>query len=173
MGAAIASDLGIFRILSESDGPITTKEITTKVQGEKLLADRALRFLVSHGMVDQVSLDTFAANDTTRDYATNDRVANVWTMLFCMRSYAALPFFLREIKLASPSDPENCAWQYGWHTKENFWQWLDTHPEMNDHFNVYMTASRSRFDDDDLSAVYPFKELFAGSNPEDVLFVDV
>jgi len=95
--------------------------------------------------------------------------------VFCMRSYSALPFFLRDIKLGDSTDPEKCAWQYGWNTKETFWQWLESHPEMSRHFNVYMTmtAARSRFDDDNLCEFYPFEKLFNGSCPEDILFVDV
>lgn len=92
-----------------------------------------------------------------------------------MRSYSALPFFLRNIELGDSTDPDNCAWQYGWHTKETFWQWLESHPEMSRHFNVYMTmtAARSRFDDDNLCEFYPFEQLFKDSRPEEILFVDV
>ncbi|KAG8630009.1 hypothetical protein KVT40_001628 [Elsinoe batatas] len=172
-GVAVACDLGIFKILASADRPLSTEEIVAQAHGDKKLAQRALRFLAGHAMVEQLTADTYAANDTTRDYATDARVANVWSMLFCMRAYAALPFWLRDIDHSNPADPKDCAWQYGWHTREDFWQWLESHPDMSHHFNVYMTAARSRHDDDDLTQVYPFKQLFEGSKPEDVLFVDV
>ncbi|KAL1861551.1 hypothetical protein Daus18300_008814 [Diaporthe australafricana] len=167
---------GLFAILSGANESMTTDQVVKRgAKGDPLLIERTLRFLAAHGFVDQLESGAYMANDRTRDYATEERVANVWTMLFCMRSYSALPFFLREIDLRDSTYPDNCAWQYGWHTKETFWQWLESHPEMSRHFNVYMTmtAARSRFDDDNLCEFYPFEKLFKGSRPEDILFVDV
>ncbi|KAI7789071.1 S-adenosyl-L-methionine-dependent methyltransferase [Diaporthe eres] len=129
-------------------------------KGDPLLVERTLRFLAAHSFVDQQDSGAYTANARTRDYATEERVANVWTI---------------EIGLGDSTDPDNCAWQYGWHTKETFWQWLESHPEMSRHFNVYMTmtAARSRFDDDNLCEFYPFEKLFKDTRPEEILFVDV
>jgi hypothetical protein len=81
VGTAIACDIGIFRILSGSDEPLNTEQVVKKgAKGDPLLVERALRFLAAHGFVDQQESGAYVANAMTRDYATEERVANVWTM---------------------------------------------------------------------------------------------
>lgn len=81
VGTAIACDLGLFAILSESNGPFTTENVVKRgAKGDPLLVERILRFLAAHGFVDQLDSGAYVANDKTRDYATEERLANVWTM---------------------------------------------------------------------------------------------
>lgn len=81
VGTAIACDIGLFTILSESGEPLTTADIIKKgAKGDPLLVERTLRFLAAHGFVDQQDSGPYNANARTRDYATEERVANVWTM---------------------------------------------------------------------------------------------
>lgn len=81
MGTAIACDVGLFAILSEASEPLTTEQVVKKgAKGDPLLVERILRFLAAHGFVDQQDSGAYIANARTRDYATEERVSNVWTM---------------------------------------------------------------------------------------------
>lgn len=81
MGTAIACDVGLFTIFSEASEPLTTEQVVEKgAKGDPLLVERILRFLAAHGFVDQQDSGAYIANARTRDYATEERVANVWTM---------------------------------------------------------------------------------------------
>lgn len=81
VGTAIACDIGLFTILSKANEPLTTEQVVKKgAKGDPLLVERTLRFLAAHGFVDQQDSGAYIANARTRDYATEERVANVWTM---------------------------------------------------------------------------------------------
>lgn len=81
VGTAIACDIGLFSILSEANEPLTTGQVVKKgAKGDPLLVERTLRFLAAHSFVDQQDSGAYTANARTRDYATEERVANVWTM---------------------------------------------------------------------------------------------
>lgn len=81
MGTSIACDIGLFAILSGASGPLTTEQVVGKgAKGDPLLVERTLRFLAAHDFVDQQDSGEYIANARTRDYATEERVANVWTM---------------------------------------------------------------------------------------------
>lgn len=81
VGTAIACDVGLFAILSGASEPLTTEQVIKKgAKGDPLLVERTLRFLAAHGFVDQQDSGAYVANARTRDYATEERVANVWTM---------------------------------------------------------------------------------------------
>lgn len=81
VGTAIACDIGLFTILSGSSEPLTIEQVIRKgAKGKTLLVERTLRFLAAHGFVGQKDSGAYIANDKTRDYATEERVANVWTM---------------------------------------------------------------------------------------------
>lgn len=81
MGTAIACDMGLFAILSGASEPLHTEQVIKKgAKGDPLLVERILRFLAAHGFVDQQDSGAYVANARTRDYATEERVANIWTM---------------------------------------------------------------------------------------------
>lgn len=81
MGTAIACDIGLFQILTGSSEPLTTEKVVKKgAKGDPLLVERTLRFLAAHGFVDQHDSGAYVANAKTKDYATEERSANVWTM---------------------------------------------------------------------------------------------
>ncbi|WPH01322.1 Hypothetical protein R9X50_00416100 [Acrodontium crateriforme] len=173
VGAAIACDLDIPNTIAAHNGPIQLKEIAEKTpSAAEVLVMRIVRFLAGHGMIDQLDEEVYVANDLTRDYATDVRRAQIFKMLYCLPSYAALPAFLRETGYRDSSDPKNCAWQKGLQTTDTFWQWLDKRPMEANWFNTLMTAARSA-NDDSLAKTYPFSKLFAGAQHDDVLFVDV
>ena len=171
-GAAVASDMGIFKLFAKQNGPLRISDISSQIEGDELLISRIVRFLVAHGMLDQADSDSYVANEITTDYANDARASMLKTMLLCSNSYLALPDFLSGIGYRNPADVHETAWQPAFNTTETFWEWYKARPDSWWHFSNMMTLPRSKYDES-LAKIYPFEKLFEGSTADDVLMVDV
>lgn len=65
---AIANDLNLFEILSDSDGPMTTEELAEKTKCHSILMGRLLRFLAATYTINETGEDSFKANQVTRTF---------------------------------------------------------------------------------------------------------
>ena len=57
-------------------------------------------------------------------------------------TYDALPQFLEETRYANPSDPLKCPWFIGHRTTLNPFVWLQSHPDVVQHFLPWMASQR-------------------------------
>jgi hypothetical protein len=78
-GAGVACEMGIFDVLSKHSESLSTADIAKELDADPALVARIMRLLDAHYMVDQVSLDQYAANAITRDYVKPYRKGNVMT----------------------------------------------------------------------------------------------
>ncbi|KAI1741216.1 S-adenosyl-L-methionine-dependent methyltransferase [Xylaria scruposa] len=172
VGTGVACEMGIFDVLSKHAGSLSTIDIAKELNADPALVARIMRLLDAHYMVDQISLDQYAANAITRDYVQPYRKGNVMTQIGLMPSYFALPTWLRANNYKVLPDANHCAWQVGANTAETFWESMSKDPSLSKYFNDYMAVPRTTQEEDFVS-FYPFEAVFADSNADDILFVDI
>ncbi|KAJ9322302.1 hypothetical protein DTO027B5_6283 [Paecilomyces variotii] len=170
----IASRLGLFRVLKESNGPKTLKELATATRADEVLLARVLRALAAFGAILEVNEDGYAfapsyelfANQTFAD--SLDHCAT-----FLNLTYQAFPDFLSSIKFADPTDPNNTAVQQAFEAQgQGILEILMARPEIGRGFGVMMNTWGE--DNSLIQDLYPVKEKLAqGFDPETVMFVDV
>ncbi|KAI0860629.1 S-adenosyl-L-methionine-dependent methyltransferase [Xylaria cubensis] len=172
VGAGVACEMGIFDVLSKHAGSLSAVDIAKELDADPALVARIMRLLDAHYMVDQVSLGQYAANAIARDYVQPYRKGNVMTQIGLMPSYFALPAWLRANNYKVLPDANHCAWQVGANTTETFWESMSKDPSLSKYFNDYMTVPRTTQEEDFVN-LYPFEAVFADSNVDDILFVDI
>ena len=60
--------LNIFEQLLQASGSIQSKDVAAKTGAEEALVYRILRFLAAHRFIDEVDVDQFKANKTTKAF---------------------------------------------------------------------------------------------------------
>lgn len=165
--------MGIFKVLSKHEGPMTVAEIAGSAKGnDQNFVQRIVQSLAAHGMVSQIDDTHYQANEITHDFTTPGRIGSVYTQMFCMPAFANLHLMLRDNGYQTPPDGRHTAWQRARGGETTMWEWMKQEPEMGQYFNDWMTTVRPHASDD-LAEMYPFDRLFERSKPEEVIFVDV
>ncbi|ROT39597.1 S-adenosyl-L-methionine-dependent methyltransferase [Sodiomyces alkalinus F11] len=136
-------DLGLFRFISASEGPVTVSQIADKTGADPLFLSRFLSYLASTGAVKEVAKDEFAANNVTKNLAEKVTEAGV---SHCFETigpqYQAIPAFLKKTNYKNPSDEMHTVFQDAWKTDKHAFAWFTDHPGQLDYFNDYMAFRR-------------------------------
>lgn len=139
----IANSLRIFHVLVESRKPATSKELAQRVGADHALLLRLLRYLVAIRSIGEAGVDTYVPNNITKNLIVPRLEAGVNHTYDIVRvATMALPSFLAKSKYQNPTDPNNCAFQEGFNTRENLFDWFPKHPELLNDFNLWMTGQR-------------------------------
>lgn len=139
----IANRLQLFHILVESDVPVTGKELAQNTGADHVLLLRLLRFLVATHDIDEAGVDSYTANSVTKNLIVPQLEAGInHTYDLVGTATMALPSFLAKTQYQNPTDPKECAFQEGFHTKDNVFEWFPKHPEHLNNFNLWMTGQR-------------------------------
>lgn len=139
----IANTLRIFHILVNSKAPVTGKELAQKTGADHVLLIRLLRYLVAMHAIGEAGVDSYLANNVTRNLIVPQLEAGInHTYDLVGTAAMALPSFLAKNKYNNPTDPKDCAFQEGFHTKDSLFEWFPKHPEYLDNFNHWMTGQR-------------------------------
>ncbi|EMR64685.1 hypothetical protein MGN70_008615 [Eutypa lata] len=172
--ARIGIETGVFELLSENDGSTATNaELAGKTKVDPVLMKRLLRYYQSMGMISQLADDEYGPNNVTTALASVGGKSGVsYYFEMVNQTFIALPQFLRQTDYVNPTDPSNCPWQLGHHTKQSPFAWLQSHPEMMEFFLPWMANQR-----DGLPTVFDIvdfqQELGQKTNDSTILFVDV
>ena len=130
-------------MLVESHVPVTGKELAQKTGADHLLLLRLLRFLVAMRAIGEAGVDTYVANNVTKHLAIPKLEVGVnHTFDVIEVATAALPSFLAKTDYRNPTDPKNCAFQQGFSTQDDLFEWFPKHPEYLNDFNLWMTGQR-------------------------------
>ncbi|KAL2756635.1 hypothetical protein ACRALDRAFT_1075525 [Sodiomyces alcalophilus JCM 7366] len=165
-------DLGLFRFISASEGPVTVSQIADKTGADPLFLSRFLSYLASTGAVKEVAKDEFAANNVTKNLAEKVTEAGV---SHCFETigpqYQTIPAFLKKTSYKSPSDEIHTVFQDAWKTDKHAFAWFADHPEKLDYFNDYMAFRR----EPELSwlTVYPVEEETRGWDASRPVYVNI
>lgn len=139
----IAINLRILHMLVESHVPVTGKELAQRTGADQLLLLRLLRFLVAMRAIGEAGVDSYVANNVTKNLVIPQLEAGVkHTFDVVEVATMALPSFLAKTNYQNPIDPKNCAFQQGFSTQDNLFEWFPKHPEYLNDFNLWMTGQR-------------------------------
>lgn len=135
--------LDLFTILVNDAGSKSSEELAKITGADRLLLIRLLRFLAAIYVIQEDGEDKYSANKISKYLSIPNIAAGVkHTFDTNGPAYMALPDFLERIKYQNPTDSGDCAFQIGHNTKEPLFRWLETHPDHQDNFNVWMSAQR-------------------------------
>lgn len=87
-------------------------------------------------------------------------------------SFLALPEFLRKSGYANPTDSRYTAFNLGMRTEQDFFCWLQSHPQDLELFSSWMSAQRET-SPSFLDVIDFERDLALGADRSTVLFVDV
>ncbi|CAG8958658.1 hypothetical protein HYFRA_00011499 [Hymenoscyphus fraxineus] len=169
--ARIASDLNIFTILVENDGPIKTEEVAIKTNADHALIDRILRHLASTYTIEEVGVSTFSANDATRLLASPAGKGNIMFGFNTMnKAFQELPDYLKETGYKNPEQVMDTAFNRAFKTKEQFFPFIQKDPETIRFFYPSLIAHQSPVT---WTSVFPLHERLKDADQNAPLFVDV
>lgn len=139
----IANRLKIFHILVKSNVPVTGKELAQSTGADHTLLLRLLRHLAAMHAIDEASVDSYVANNVTNNLIIPPLEAGINHAYDLVGTATmALPSFLVKSKYQNPTDPKDCAFQEGFHTQDDLFEWFPKHPEYLNNFNLWMTGQR-------------------------------
>ncbi|KAH7303845.1 sterigmatocystin 8-O-methyltransferase [Stachybotrys elegans] len=139
VAARIAVNLGLFKIISEHEGSIDSKQLSALSGAEELLIIRILRPLSAIGFVKEVGEKTWEASPVSRSMA-KEEIAAGHRMIGEMVVGAAqkAPKFLQEYGSRCPSSPHDGLMQYAFQTKLTAFELFATMPSILKDFNLFM-----------------------------------
>ena len=139
----IANRLNIFHILVKRNAVISGSELSQMIGTDQLLTTRLLRYLVAMGAVKETGVDSYAANNITKNLTVPALEAGVnFTYDLVDKAGKALPSFLAKPNYRNPTDPTHCPFNDALSTKETLFEWFPKHPEYLQTFNIWMTGQR-------------------------------
>ncbi|KAF1966704.1 o-methyltransferas-like protein [Bimuria novae-zelandiae CBS 107.79] len=166
-------NLGVFNILSESDGPLSLQDLTARTGADPVLLGRFLRHQASLGYIKETAKDEFTANHTTRNLSVSNIQAG---LIFCNDilgpSFQAIPSFLAERKYKNPTELLDTPFHKAWKTVDSMYTWLDKRPRETAVFNQFMHAQRSSVKNC-FSFLALYEECRDWSSGRGAVFVDV
>ncbi|KAJ5177092.1 OmtB [Penicillium canariense] len=166
--ARIGCDIGLFRILSESEEPLSVDTVAERTGAAPSLLRRLLRYLASMRQVTETSKDHFKGNQATNSLA-NPTIQDCIYYIFNIGGpvYQALPETLKENQYNDSSGI--LAWHRGFNTRLDFFPWAKQHPDHLKWFQSLMSVPR----EGDWLDVFSVPSLAQSFATDQVLFVDV
>ncbi|KAE8154067.1 S-adenosyl-L-methionine-dependent methyltransferase [Aspergillus avenaceus] len=171
-----AIDLGVFRLLVESNEPRSVADLAAATGAELVLLQRMMRQLAAVGAVVETGCDEYTSNGFSTTLSES-RYADAFPTITgtTNRSILSIPEFLKKTNYRNPSDGFNCPFQMGFDTKASFFGHLQENPVLGAQFNnlmsVYHQGRASWMD----PSCYPVERLLTGARRgvDEVFLVDV
>ncbi|RDW58540.1 uncharacterized protein DSM5745_11231 [Aspergillus mulundensis] len=163
----IGADLGIFKSLTESETPLSCKQLAESTMADPLLVSRIMRYLVANRLVGETGPDQYVASKKTLVFG-DPCIEQAMRFVHAVsnRAFQALPEFLKET--GYQNKPQRSAFQKGLGTELELYPWLKQDPDMLKSFQAAMRLSK---DTNGLS-VMPFHSAVS-SGRHSVIFVDI
>ncbi|KAF4447567.1 O-methyl transferase B [Fusarium austroafricanum] len=168
------ADIGLFKVLVESQEPLTCSYLGEKLDASPKLLGRILRLLASVGLVKQTGLDTFTAEKITQELAAQ-ALASGAHLLFDIhnRTYQALPDYLSEHKDKEVENMHDGIFQKAFGTDLSCYEYLAHSPKLQGYMQDAMKLNQA---EGDWLSVLPLDDevkQWQVSDPDRVLFVDI
>ncbi|KAL8687849.1 MAG: hypothetical protein Q9218_006094 [Villophora microphyllina] len=171
--AKVASDLGIFELLSRHGNFMGIDDLNLKANVEKRLLARIMRYLAATNMLEASSRMTYRATSATRTMSEPGFKAGINHHFdIQLPSWLALPSYLASTGYADPTNPCQTPFQLAHKTNLPAFQWGIGKAGVMHDFGMWMSArrtgQRSWLD------VFPLEYLRKSDHTsEAVFFVDV
>ncbi|KAF2233453.1 S-adenosyl-L-methionine-dependent methyltransferase [Viridothelium virens] len=168
----VAVDLGIFRLLSRIEKPISAQEVAGKTGADPVLINRILRFLASFRIIAECGEGVFEASHVTKTLAEPGAQAGVGHHFYFFNPILQiLPKWLKEHHYQNVSSSFDCPFQRGFNTDQPLFLWMQHQPELLGYFVPFMNDYHKG--KPVWTTVARFDEQCQGWNGERPLFVDV
>ncbi|KAI1169709.1 S-adenosyl-L-methionine-dependent methyltransferase [Nemania sp. FL0916] len=168
----VASDIEIFRQLSDAKAPLSSESLASSFKADLKLLNRILRFLASNHLISETGEDIYAANNVTHTLARPGfRAGIAHSFQVTMPCLMQIPDFLNSTGYTNPTDVLHSAFQVAHKTNKPAYVWAMEQPKLMADFNLWMTeqhlGSRTWLD------VFDVSSHAEGSSADTLLFVDV
>ncbi|KAL8996395.1 MAG: hypothetical protein Q9169_004086 [Polycauliona sp. 2 TL-2023] len=173
----IAVEIGLFEIMSQSNGPLTAEDLATKTKVELVLLERLLRGLAAMQAVEEIGDDGYGMTKISAAFTTAKGIS--MCKIYADLLYTAwfkVPQLLKTTKYRNPTNSDDTAFNVAWDTKDSVFEVLAREPERVRTFGAFMASmevGRPHFLD-----FFPAEEkVIAGYkskvNKDGVIFVDI
>ncbi|KAK2616016.1 hypothetical protein N8I77_002735 [Diaporthe amygdali] len=144
--AQTATYMKIFITLAEKSAPCTAAELAKPTNADVVFTARILRFLASHGLISEVSEDTFEANRLTKTLSVNGYRAGMnQTYHIIAPAVIKAPEFFKDTSFQNPDNVVKTPFQIANNTDRPAFEWAHQHrPDLIADFGLWMTALRGR-----------------------------
>ncbi|KFY81900.1 hypothetical protein V500_10979 [Pseudogymnoascus sp. VKM F-4518 (FW-2643)] len=169
-------DADVFKKWAECGGsPKTCAELSELTGADELLIKRMMRQISGQHLVIETAEDTFAPTPWAKALATDPALSAVYGEFYAQLNspmFKSLPYFLKERGFQSPSDVNECNWQYWKGTSNNLFADLSTNPAMANDFHAAMQC-HSKYNLTPWPEVYPTSTVVSATKPDRALVVDI
>ena len=134
-----------------------------------------MRQIAGQHLVVETTEDTFAPTPWATALATDPALSAVYGEFYGQLNnpmFRSLPYFLKQTGFKSPSDVNDCNWQYWKGTSNNLFQDLATNPAMATDFHAAMQC-HSKYNLTPWPEVYPTDTVVSAAKPDRALVVDI
>ncbi|KAL4809458.1 O-methyltransferase-domain-containing protein [Aspergillus unguis] len=169
----IGTRSGLFRSLSQSQGPLSVTQLAEQSNASPQLFERITRYLAANQLIEEVKQGYFKANRSTHVLGSQDaEVAVSHLSTFSVPAMQAFPGFAHETGYTEVTNNLKTPFQKGFSTELTVYDWLAQHPEAAERFKNMMKLTQSG------GWMLGFEEfnkeaLSAELHPETAFFVDV
>ncbi|KAF7528058.1 hypothetical protein G7054_g10243 [Neopestalotiopsis clavispora] len=170
--AQTASNMKIFKALVNKTEPCSAADLASTSGADVVFTARILRYLASHGFINEVADDSYQSNHLTETLSIEGFRAGM-NQAFkgitpCLQ---VAPQFFKDTNYANPTNVVDTPFQKAFQTELPAFVWLQGDPELVADFGLWMTAvhnGKKTWMD-----VVDFNSLVKDSDAETPVFVDV
>ncbi|KAF2727138.1 S-adenosyl-L-methionine-dependent methyltransferase, partial [Polyplosphaeria fusca] len=170
----VATNLKLFDHLAMSGKSLDVENLARLTKADPVLLSRLLRYLAAFGMLKESGKGEFEGTPiTTTLMQKGSKAAILHNFDTCNPAIQALPEFLERSGYRNPTDSNNTAWQVGWNTTENCFEWMSSHPHAVEALNTHLATRRQN--QPSWVQSYPVRERVDAKNfsSDRTLFVDI
>ncbi|KAH8751347.1 O-methyl transferase B [Diaporthe sp. PMI_573] len=168
----VGIDLGLFKLLAQSDDALPIEQISKKTSADQQLMTRILRYLAAMGAIRELAKGRYTSNRVTQNLSQDVAEAGLSHYFGISAPQSqVLPAFLKDNGYRNPTDESHTPFGRTFGTNEVPYVWFSRHPEHLEHFNRYMALRRTS----DLTwlSVYPVADEAAGWPAEKPVYVNI
>ncbi|KAH8805413.1 S-adenosyl-L-methionine-dependent methyltransferase [Xylogone sp. PMI_703] len=169
-------DAGVFRKWAECGSmPKTCTELAELTGADEMLIKRMMRQISGQHLVVEMAEDTFAPTPWAMALAADPALSAVYGEFYSQLNnpmFRSLPYFLKENGFKSPTDVNNCNWQFWKKSSNNLFQDLAINPAMASDFHAAMQC-HSKYNLTSWPEMYPTNAIVSAAKPGRALVVDI
>ncbi|RAL13253.1 S-adenosyl-L-methionine-dependent methyltransferase [Aspergillus homomorphus CBS 101889] len=151
----LAVDLGLFDAITREGGTATTAQLAKTTGGDETLVSRITRFLAAMNIFDELGPSTYKATRLSTAFTSQSPLsAVVIHATHTLITMSQLPTYFAQTGWKTPTDATDGPFQQTHHTRQTFFEHLDTNPHIQQAFNTVMSMDFRR------STIRPWFELY-------------
>ncbi|KAL4789036.1 S-adenosyl-L-methionine-dependent methyltransferase [Aspergillus venezuelensis] len=141
----VGIDLGLFRILKDSEDPVTLAQLVKKTGAATRLLDRILRSQAAFGFIQETAYHEYTSSAFT-DVFVDPNAAGTIAHLFDIASSCSqiLPDYLADTGYKEIQSHKECPFQRAFNTDLAIFEWMSQHPKHLESLGKLMALDRPK-----------------------------